>query len=345
MTHIRSIKLCSNWSSPAAHASPHRGRLGCLGVLRVKATGRLVSPSLGNVVVNCGTALRLLRHLHLHLHMLFAWTATAASGRMNGIRRSPDGARYDDMWKSPLYLQRISVIMAAIGSLKRIRRRAACCKCDFVKSVGAAPKRQQFGNKVDLTATQFAEPRLIALMIFDSSSGDLRPSALSALLPHLHAAVTQIVPPCVTHLSMQCWLHKCNGGAVYRTQQPGATMRLTESAYGAIPLSTSCARSSSQRIHNTRQKRLSTPTTRTRKRDSIFQARTCGLLALLSQLLGAISVKRVMLHKTTTSSFDKDYTMISQHLKSNCASSHSPDLSCSTWFPQRPDLMFQGPQI
>jgi hypothetical protein len=89
--------------------------------------------------------------------------------KMNGIRRSPDGARYDDMWESPLYLQRISVIMAGIGSLKRIRRRAACCKCDFVKSVGAAPKRQQFGNKVDLTATQFAEPRLVALMIFDSS--------------------------------------------------------------------------------------------------------------------------------------------------------------------------------
>jgi hypothetical protein len=100
-------------------------------------------------------------------------------------------------------------------------------------------------------------------------------------------------------------------------------MRLTESAYGALPLSTSCARSSSQRIYNTRHKRLSTPTTRTRKRDSILQART------VSQILGSVPMKRVMLHKATTSSFDKDHTMISQHLKSNCASPDAPDFSCS----------------
>jgi hypothetical protein len=97
------------------------------------------------------------------------------------------------------------------------------CKCDLVKSVGAAPKRQQFGNKVDLTTTQFAEPRLVALMTFDSIKW--RSQAISPVCSASSpACICQIVLSCVTYHQHPC-CDGCTSVIVEVSLGPGSPVR------------------------------------------------------------------------------------------------------------------------
>lgn len=105
MTHIKPIKPCFSWTSRAAHAIPLRGKLGCLGVLRVKVAGRFPQPKPGERRVKSRARQLAFRDTSSwRIHMLFPLEATPALAYQRGraIRRSPAGARSHDVWKSPL---------------------------------------------------------------------------------------------------------------------------------------------------------------------------------------------------------------------------------------------------